>query len=77
MAVGGGLVSVVSGTYTVNDLLLHHARIGYTVKHPSILGPQLAHDFASSYGGQAFVVNPPDVNEFPRPPPHLLSRGIA
>jgi butyrate kinase len=61
---GGGLVSLVGGTYPVNDILLHHARIGFTVKHPAILGSQLAYDFARTFGGRAFVVNPPDVDEF-------------
>ena len=61
---GGGLVGVPGGTYTINETLLHHARIGFTVKHPAILGSQLAHDFAATHGGKAFVVNPPDVDEF-------------
>jgi len=60
---GGGLVGLISGTYTINEILLHHARIGFTVKHPATLGSQLAHDFARAYGGEAFVVNPPDVDE--------------
>jgi butyrate kinase len=61
---GGGLVALVGGTYEINDILLHHARTGFTVKHPAILGSQLAYDFAACYGGKAFVVNPPDVDEF-------------
>ena len=61
---GGGLVSMEGGTYEVNNALLTHARIGFTVKHPATLGPQLAHAFAEEYGGKAFVVNPPDVDEF-------------
>ena len=60
---GGGLVGLTSGTYRINDILLHHARIGFTVKHPATLGSQLAYDFACAYGGEAFVVNPPDVDE--------------
>lgn len=61
---GGGLVSLEGGTYGVNDLLLHHARICFTVRHPAVLGSQLAHEFAAEWGGRAFVVNPPDVDEF-------------
>jgi butyrate kinase len=61
---GGGLVGMEGGTYTINETLLHHARIGFTVKHPAILGSQLAHNFALTYGGRAFVVDPPDVDEF-------------
>jgi butyrate kinase len=61
---GGGLVGCEGGSYFVNDIMLHHARIGYTVKHPATLGCQLAQEFATTYGGKAFVVNPPDVDEF-------------
>lgn len=60
---GGGLVGCEGGTYEINEELLYHARIGFTVKHPAILGSQLAHEFAVTYGGLAFVVNPPDVDE--------------
>jgi len=61
---GGGLVSLEGGTYEVNEMLLAHARVGFTVKHPAILGSQLAHEFSRTYGGGAYVVNPPDVDEF-------------
>ena len=61
---GGGLVGLEGGTYTINETLLHHARIGFTVKHPATLGSQLAHEFSATYGGKPFVVNPPDVDEF-------------
>jgi butyrate kinase len=61
---GGGLVSLKGGTYIINETLLLHARIGFTVKHPAALGSQLAYEFATMYGGKAFVVNPPDVDEF-------------
>ena len=61
---GGGLVALAGGTYPVNDTLLHHAQVGFTIKHPATLGSQLAHAFAGTYGGKAFVVNPPDVDEF-------------
>jgi butyrate kinase len=60
---GGGLVGLEGGTYAVNETLLHHARIGFTVKHPATLGSQLAQEFAAQYGGNAYVVNPPDVDE--------------
>lgn len=61
---GGGLVALEGGTYPVNGKLLEHATVGYTIKHPAMLGAQIAHNFAQTYGGQAFVVNPPDVDEF-------------
>lgn len=60
---GGGLVALEGGTYEINDKLLEHARVGFTIKHPATLGSQLAHYFASLYGKRSFVVNPPDVDE--------------
>jgi butyrate kinase len=60
---GGGLVALEGGTYPVNEKLLEHARMGYTIKHPAMLGSQIAYAFAGTYGGRAFVVNPPDVDE--------------
>lgn len=59
----GGLVSLEGGIYPVNDKLLEHVRIGYTVRHPNTLGPQIAVEFQKEYGGQIFCVNPPDVDE--------------
>lgn len=61
---GGGLVNVEGGVYRVGEKLLEHARVGYTIKHPAALGAQLADAFCKEYGGRAFVVNPPDVDEF-------------
>lgn len=61
---GGGLVNVEGGVYKVEEKLLEHARAGYSVKHPATLGAQLAEAFSKEYGGKAFVVNPPDVDEF-------------
>lgn len=61
---GGGLVGVEGGTYRINEILLDHARKGFSVKHPANLGSQLAYDFSVTYDAEAFVVNPPDVDEF-------------
>lgn len=61
---GGGLVSLIGGTYNVNDIMLKHARECFSAKHPAALGPQLAYFFADFYSKKAFVVNPPDVDEF-------------
>lgn len=61
---GGGLVNIEGGVYQVGEKLLEHARTCFTVKHPATLGSQLAAAFAEEYGGQAYVVNPPDVDEF-------------
>lgn len=61
---GGGLVNIEGGVYEINEELLAHAKAGFTVKHPAMLGAPLAEDFAREYGKRAFVVNPPDVDEF-------------
>ena len=61
---GGGLVNVEGGVFAIGDKLLEHARTCYTVKHPAPLGAQLADAFSKTYGGNAYVVNPPDVDEF-------------
>lgn len=62
---GGGLLSLVGGTYAVNDVMLDHAYRGANgIQHPAQLGSQLAHEFAEQAGKPAFVVNPPDTDEF-------------
>lgn len=63
-AYSGGLVPTVSGIFPVNEKLLEHSRIGLTVKHPAILGSQIIHEFASRLGKPAYVINPPDSDEF-------------
>ncbi len=60
---GGGLDSCPGGTYAVNPKMLEHARRGGG-NHPAALGSQIAQKFADQYGKQAFIVNPPDVDEF-------------
>lgn len=61
---GGGLVSVTGGVYEINETLLHHARIGFSIMHPATLSSQIADGLRREFGGRAFVVNPPDVDEF-------------
>jgi len=63
VSAGGGLVGLVGGTYRVNGILLEHSRVGFTIKHPNTIGNVLAYEFSREFGGQAFVVNPPDVDE--------------
>ena len=60
---GGGMVGCVGGVYAINDKLLEDAREGKNVRHPSLLGPQIAWALQEKYGGQMFCVNPPDVDE--------------
>lgn len=60
---GGGLNSCQGGTYRVNETILAHARRGGG-NHPAALGSQIAQKFADRYGKPAFIVNPPDVDEY-------------
>ena len=62
---GGGLLAVEGGTYRVGDVLLDHAKRGANgIQHPAQLGSQIANEFAKEYSKPAFVVNPPDTDEF-------------
>lgn len=63
-AYSGGLVPTVSGIFPVNEKVLEHTRAGLTVKHPANLGAQIIHEFAESSGKPAYLVNPPDSDEF-------------
>lgn len=59
----GGLVSIKGGVYKVNDKMLEHAKMGYTMKHQSNLGVQIAYNLAKVNGKQAYTVNPVTVDE--------------
>lgn len=61
---GGGQVPLKSGTYEINEKLLEHARVGVGGQHPAQLASQICDSLRTEYGGRAFVVNPPDVDEF-------------
>lgn len=62
---GGGLLALPGGTYQIDETILDHARKGQNgVTHPAQLGSQLAEEFRLEYGGQGFIVNPPDVDEY-------------
>ena len=63
VARGGGLLSLESGTYEVSSLLVEHATIGMPGQHPAQLGSQIVRRYADKFGGSAYVVNPPDVDE--------------
>lgn len=60
---GGGMEPCEGGTYPVEGILLEHAATCHAVKHPSVLGAVLAHEFAVITGRPAYIVNPPDVDE--------------
>lgn len=62
---GGGLLSVEGGVYTINQTLLDHAKnCANGVEHPACLGPQLADYFSQKANCPAYVVNPPDTDEY-------------
>lgn len=61
---GGGLVSIKGGVYKVTERLLEDARVGMAGQHPAQLGSQISAQYAKKYNGKAFIVNPPDTDEF-------------
>jgi butyrate kinase len=61
---GGLFRSIPSGTYTVNELMLEDARVGYAGQHASNLGAPLADALTRDLGGSAFIVDPVSVDEF-------------
>ena len=63
-AYSGGLVSTPGGIFPVNDKILEDCSSGRLMEHPAILGAQIVGDFAERTGKPAFLVNPPDVDEF-------------
>lgn len=60
---GGGLMPLEGGTYSINDIMIEHAKLCIPGPHPATLGCQLAAQFATVYNSDCFVVNPPDVDE--------------
>ncbi|MGN0968954.1 MAG: butyrate kinase [Oscillospiraceae bacterium] len=61
---GGGIFPCKSGTYLVEPLLLEHQRIGAEGgQHPANLGGAMSKLYADCYGGQAYVVDPPTMDE--------------
>lgn len=63
-AYSGGLVSTPGGIFPVNDKILDDCTSGRLMEHPAILGAQIIHAFAKEGNKPAFLVNPPDVDEF-------------
>ena len=61
---GGVLHPVPSGTFRVNDLMLHDMMHAVEREHASNLGPILAHEIAGRAGVPAFTVDPVSVDEF-------------
>ena len=63
-AYSGGLVSTPGGIFPVNDKILDDCTSGRLMEHPAILGAQIIDAFAKEVGKPAYLVNPPDVDEF-------------
>lgn len=63
-AYSGGLVSTPGGIFPVNEKILEDCGSGRLMEHPAILGAQIIGDFAQKTGRPAYLVNPPDVDEF-------------
>ncbi|MDR2420639.1 MAG: butyrate kinase [Oscillospiraceae bacterium] len=61
---GGGLLPLAGGVYRVTELLAEHASRGMSGQHPAQLAAQICKSLADRYGKPAFVVNPPDTDEF-------------
>lgn len=60
----GGLTSLAGGVYEINDKIIEHAKTGYSLKHYSNLGVQIAYKLAQKNNKQCFTVNPVTVDEF-------------
>lgn len=60
---GGGFKTVKSGVLAVNELMLKDAFDGFAGQHPCNLAVQLANEFVREFGGVAYTVNPPVVDE--------------
>lgn len=63
-AYSGGLVSTPGGIFPVNAKMLDDCTSGRLMEHPAILGAQIIDDFSKRTGKPAYLVNPPDVDEF-------------
>lgn len=63
-AYSGGLESTTTGIFPVNAKILDDCSSGRLMEHPAILGAQIIHAFAEETGKPAYLVNPPDADEF-------------
>jgi len=62
---GGSSPSVTGGTYRITDLLVRDTRKAMdSTYHPAGLGVQLAAEFCREYGGEMFMVDSPQTDEF-------------
>ncbi|MBQ8974997.1 MAG: butyrate kinase [Oscillospiraceae bacterium] len=61
---GGGLVPTEGGVYIADELLTEHASRGMRGEHPAQLASQICKALADKYSKRAYIVNPPDTDEF-------------
>ena len=61
---GGSLYPAEGGTYKITELLVDHASRGLHGEHPAQLASQICYAFAKKFDKPAFIVNPPDCDEF-------------
>jgi butyrate kinase len=61
---GGGLVAVPGGVFLVTERLLEDARKGIAGQHPAQLASQICALYVKEYGGEAYIVNAPDTDEY-------------
>lgn len=63
-AYSGGLVSTTTGIFPVNEKIIDDCSSGRLMEHPAILGSQIINAFAKEVNKPAYLVNPPDCDEF-------------
>lgn len=62
---GGGVYSMQGGTYTIDETLISDTiAMVAGIEHPANLGSLIAKELQNQYGGEAYIVNPPTVDEF-------------
>ena len=63
-AYSGGIESTTTGIFPVNAKILEDCSSGRLMEHPAILGAQIIGKFAADTDKPAYLVNPPDADEF-------------
>ena len=61
---GGSVYPMAGGTYKITELVVEHASQGVHGEHPAQLASQICYEFAQKLNKPAFMVNPPDCDEF-------------
>lgn len=62
---GGGLLPSNGGVYCITDKIIYDCETAASgVEHPAQLASQIARQLANKYGANAYIVNPPDTDEF-------------